>query len=340
MLQRFCENFQYAGLLNRAAKDSNPYLRMALVSAFCVGGFAFNVNRTLKFFNPLLSETYEYVDNDLNFRYFGEQVSHHPAITACYAEGDGYTFYTNSNSAYKFLLMKGCLEFYPLGRSYITFENFNETITYTKPIAVCRNLIMGAMHLDTYGKVTVSNQSTGDVLELEIFEENKKERGKMIGEAKDIYGNIRMRLEGNMHSHLDIFFEDPMTGKEIKETIWQKIKIEGDEESRFYFTDFTINLNNLTDELKQVLPPSDSRFRPDQRALEVQDIDLATSEKHRLEEKQRTRRKENEKNKIKHKPIYFDETYDDLSGELIYKYKGNYFDDRNAKRFDKFIDLY
>ena len=133
MLQRFCENFQYAGLLNRGAKEPNPYIRLALASAFCLGGFAFNIHRTLKFFNPLLSETYEYVDNDLNFRFIGEQVSHHPAISTCYAEGEGYTFYTNSNSAYKFMLMKGSLEFTPLSRSYISFENFNETITHSKP---------------------------------------------------------------------------------------------------------------------------------------------------------------------------------------------------------------
>ena len=41
----------------------------------------------------------------------------------------------------------------------------------------------------------------------------------------------------------------------------------------------------------KTLPPTDSRFRTDQRALENGDIDLATQEKHRLEEKQRARRK-------------------------------------------------
>ena len=338
-LQRFCESFQYADLLNRGAKEPNPYIRLALCAAFCIGGFAFNINRTLKFFNPLLSETYEYIDNDLNFRYFGEQVSHHPAITACYAEGEGYTYHANSNSAYKFMLMKGSLEFKPLGRTYITFDNFNETITYTKPNTICRNLIMGTMHLDTYGKIQVNNQSTGDLLEMEICEETKKERGKFNGEAEDLYGNTRLKLEGNLHSHMDVIYEDE-SGKEIRETIWKKTKIEGDEEARFYFSDFTINLNNINDELKKVLPPSDSRFRPDQRALENQEIDLASSEKHRLEEKQRIRRKENEKLKIKHKPLYFEETYDDLTGELIYKYTGHYFEDRAEKKFNKFLDLY
>ena len=150
------------------------------------------------------------------------------------------------------------------------------------------------MHIDTCGKISVNNQNTGDLLELEILEESKKERGKFYGEAKDIYGNSRLKVEGNLHSHMDVIYEDEL-GKEIRETIWKKIVIEGDEEEKFYFTDYTINLNNLTDELKNILPPSDSRFRPDQRALERQEIDLATNEKQRLEEKQRVRRKENEK---------------------------------------------
>ncbi len=341
MLQRFCECFQYAALLNRAAKDPNPYIRMALCAAFTISSFAFNIYRTLKFFNPLLSETYEYIDNDLNFRFFAEQVSHHPAITACFAEGEGYTFYANSNSAYKFMLLKGCLEFTPLGKSYHTFENFNnEVISISKPKTVCRNLIMGKMHLDTHGKIIVNNQNTGDNLEIDIQEESKKECGNFLGEAKDILGNSCLKLEGNIHSHMDIIYEDKLTGKEIRERIWNKFIIEGDEEARFYFTDFVCNLNNLTEDLKKILPPSDSRFRPDQRALEHQDIDLATREKLRLEDKQRVRRKENEKLKVKHQPLYFEETYDDLTGEMIYRYKGNYFDDRAAKRFDQFLDLY
>jgi len=46
-----------------------------------------------------------------------------------------------------------------------------------------------------------------------------------------------------------------------------------------------MNLNNLPEEMKGKLPRSDSRFRTDQRALEENNIELATEEKHRLEEK-------------------------------------------------------
>jgi len=45
-----------------------------------------------------------------------------------------------------------------------------------------------------------------------------------------------------------------------------------------------------------VLPPTDSRFRPDQRALENGNYEVASNEKHRLEEKQRAVRRLMEKN--------------------------------------------
>ena len=48
---------------------------------------------------------------------------------------------------------------------------------------------------------------------------------------------------------------------------------------------FTLQLNYMTEELSQSLPPTDSRRRPDQRALEVGDFKLASAQKHLLEER-------------------------------------------------------
>ncbi len=335
MLQRLCENLQYASLLNRAAKDPNPYMRLCLIGAYATGGYALNIYRTLKFFNPLLHETYEYIDNNFDVRYYAEQVSHHPPISACYAEGDGFSYYTNTNAQSK-LRLNGSLEFHPIGRTYVSLSKFNETITYTKPRALVKNLMFGKMNIDTCGMLNVTNENTGDTCELEFFEKSGDVQGKIYGEAKDSDGKVMMIVEGNWLSHIDVV--DPVSNK--RETIWNKAKIEGDEEEKFYFTEFVSNLNNLPDDMKDNLPMSDSRFRPDQRALEMQDYDKAAAEKLRLEEKQRATRKEREKNKVKVKPIYFQETYDDVTGELVYLYKGGYFEDRKKKDFSKFYDIY
>lgn len=70
------------------------------------------------------------------------------------------------------------------------------------------------------------------------------------------------------------------------------------------FTRFAIELNELDDDLRQQLPPTDTRFRPDQRFvrwilvliifflcsyLELGQIDAAEKEKSRIEEAQRAR---------------------------------------------------
>lgn len=65
-------------------------------------------------------------------------------------------------------------------------------------------------------------------------------------------------------------------------------------------------MNYLPNTLRPHLPPTDTRLRPDQRALENGDFKLANSEKLRLEEKQRAIRKYNEKKKTEYKPFYFE----------------------------------
>jgi hypothetical protein len=55
----------------------------------------------------------------------------------------------------------------------------------------------------------------------------------------------------------------------------------------FNFTDFTIGLNNLTHELFDRVPTTDTRLRPDIRALENGLMDVAESERTRLYKKEK-----------------------------------------------------
>jgi len=59
----------------------------------------------------------------------------------------------------------------------------------------------------------------------------------------------------------------------------------------YMFNYFTMTLNELKDEFAKVIAPTDSRFRTDVRQLELGNLEGATSEKIRLEEKQRETRK-------------------------------------------------
>ena len=61
--------------MRRAA--ATPAERLAYVAAFAISPYS-ATTRTAKPFNPILGETFEMLRDDLGYRYFAEQVSHHP----------------------------------------------------------------------------------------------------------------------------------------------------------------------------------------------------------------------------------------------------------------------
>jgi hypothetical protein len=89
-----------------------------------------------------------------------------------------------------------------------------------------------------------------------------------------------------------------------------------------------MQLNELPEWLKPVLPRTDSRLRPDQRAMENGDIDTAGDEKVRLEEKQREARKELEKAGKTYSPTWFQK---DENANWVYK--GGYWECRLQKKW-------
>ena len=176
------------------------------------------------------------------------------------------------------------------------------------------------------GKFTVTNE-WGDVCEMEMIPSNVEKRGSLRGDIKDVNGNVKIVFDGNWDDKIDIIMKD--TGEKIH--LWDKIESLGKE--NYYLQPFSVDMNYLTEEMKNVLPHTDSRFRPDQRFMEYQELDKAADEKHRLEEEQRARAKKYKADGFIPRPLFFEETYDDLSGELIYKYKGNYWDMRNKRDY-------
>ena len=133
---------------------------------------------------------------------------------------------------------------------------------------------------------------------------------------------------------------DVKTG--VKELIWTKDPYPENWEYQYGMTQHCLQLNYLPNTLAPLLPPTDSRFRPDQRALENGDFKLAATEKNRLEEKQRAIRRYTEKNKIEHKPAYFKEVKNlDEPNVIQYMYNGLYFEgDRKEKNWSRLPDLY
>lgn len=88
--------------------------------------------------------------------------------------------------------------------------------------------------------------------------------------------------------------------------LWEVSSLVPDAAKRYGFTKFASSLNEITLLEKGKLPPTDSRLRPDQRAVEDGDFDAAEDLKQKLEEAQRRRRKEMEDEDREWKPKWFE----------------------------------
>ncbi|KAJ2663586.1 hypothetical protein IWW48_001269 [Coemansia sp. RSA 1200] len=99
----------------------------------------------------------------------------------------------------------------------------------------------------------------------------------------------------------------------------------------YNLTTYAMTLNDRPPELEPFLCPTDSRFRPDQRAMETGEYELADQEKSRLENKQRATRRRREQGELPAwKPRWFTKTYDEDSGESYWRFGGDYWVDREA----------
>ena len=63
MGQKQCEKFKYMDLLIKAGRENSREKQMCYISAFLIGEIFLNLGRSLKPFNPIIGETYEFFDN-------------------------------------------------------------------------------------------------------------------------------------------------------------------------------------------------------------------------------------------------------------------------------------
>ena len=67
---------------------------------------------------------------------------------------------------------------------------------------------------------------------------------------------------------------------------------------------------------------------------------MAIKEKHRVEEAQRERRKQNEINGVKWEPIYFEQKLIEATNERIFRYNGKYWEDREKQDWSKLTKIF
>ena len=161
--------------------------------------------RLNKPFNPLLGETYTLKYR--NWRFFSEQVSHHPPISACYTESPFFEFRTNTFVRTRF--WGKSLEFISLGGSNVKLKNTvagDEEYIYSRPGTSANNIIVGTMYLDVHGSTVVRNLKSGEVVELEYLPRSWLGNNAFVvrGVVKDNSGVPRYRVNGLWNERFSI----------------------------------------------------------------------------------------------------------------------------------------
>ncbi|KEP54600.1 animal oxysterol-binding family 3 protein [Rhizoctonia solani 123E] len=319
VLQRLAEDVEYTNLLDEAVAASDPVDRIALVGAFAVAGYACTLHRaSRKPFNPMLGETFE----DTRLGFISEKVSHHPPIMACHAHGEGWEFWCTSGAKNKF--WGKSLEIIPMGAAHVRIGD--QVYSWQKPSSFMRNLIAGNRYLEHVGPMSITS-SAGYRCDLDF-----KEGGFWSSTLNHVGGSIVSpdskvvsKIEGTWHEGISQHLDSK--GSHLK-VLWRPNPFPSFADQYFGFTAFTITLNELTPDLVGVIPPTDSRLRPDQRAMEEGRIDDADQLKIQLEEGQRARRRAREEAGEEWKPQWFEQ---DESGE--WKYKGGYWETRKTGKW-------
>ncbi|TVU31771.1 hypothetical protein EJB05_23471 [Eragrostis curvula] len=340
-LQKCFEDLEYSHLLDRAYEcglRGDSLMRILYVAAFAVSGYASTDSRPCKPFNPLLGETYEADFPEKGIRFFSEKVSHHPMVVACHCEGKGWKFWGDSNLKSKFWGQSIQLD--PTGVLSLEFDD-GETFQWSKVTTSINNLIIGRVYCHHHGIMNISGNRQYSC-KLTFKEQSFLDRNprQVQGVVKDADGTKVATLMGKWDESIRCLISDNASKVNSNGShhsagatlLWKKNEPAANP-TRYNLSSFAITLNELTPGLKEKLPPTDSRLRPDQRHLENGEYEKANAEKLRLETRQRMARKMQESG---WKPKWFQRDSDDGT----FQYIGGYWEAREQRKWVGCNDIF
>ena len=337
-LQRECERFIFCDLLNKAADEKTPEMKLAYIVAFISAEMSMSIGRVLKPMIPLVGESFEYVDNDLHYRFFGEEVQRLPShISAYIAEGDKWKYWADNRNTSSFRFFAGAYGVDFENKIHVELLNLEkkgdkkfDTFLYNRPSTLLKGIFINKLHYDYNGSVTITSPDYPDFsCTVEYISENDEEgiiEGKITkGEEKTIFN-----IGGNWKKEIYITDEKEENKKvlfTVKEEEFFKNSVDG-----YILPSYSCNFNHITDKLKEVLPPSDTRFRPDQKEYEIGSTEKSQEIKKTIEEMQVYKQEILEKDNKEYQPIYFSNEYNEESKDFVFMYKGGYWEDRANKK--------
>ena len=220
-----------------------------------------------------------------------------------------------------------------------------ELYTWKKVTSSVIGIITGNPTVDNYGPMEVTNHTTNDTCTLDF-----KARGWKASSAYQVSGKVTSGKDGKtrfsmgghwndkIYARLTPGYEDVVapptqSAKHGKTMDPSQAFLVWEANPRppgipFNLTPFSVTFQSLPPALRPLLPPTDTRLRPDQVAMEEGKYDLAAEEKNRVEERQRGKRRERESEGVVYEPRWFKRGVCDITGEEFWEHTGGYWDTR------------
>ena len=214
--------------------------------------------------------------------------------------------------------------------------------TWKKVTSSVIGIITGNPTVDNYGLMEIKNWTTGEMCQLDFKPRGWKASSayQVAGKVMDADGKTRWSIGGRwndkIYARLTPGYEDDAVNPQNSSQRHDENKafLVWECHARptgipFNLTPFVVTLNALPDKLRPVLAPTDTRLRPDQRAMEDGEYDFAATEKNRVEEKQRAKRREREAKGEEFIPRWFSKGKCEITGEEYWLFNGEYWRMRN-----------
>jgi hypothetical protein len=294
LLEKLTDFLSHCQILCSAPDFDDPVARMVEVVRMYLSGWHVKPRGVKKPYNPILGEVfrcnYELPDGSI-LTYLAEQVSHHPPISALYAENvqkgiavEGW-YYPRS----KFLgnsvgsMTEGVMK--------IHFKKRGEIYACTWPNVYGRGIIFGRLLMEMGGKTSITCMKTGLVTELEF-------------KTKPFFGGEYNVVTGKIKKKNNTLFQ--VRGK-WNDKIYIRPKKLGKKEDKLFFDPKSYPI------VPKHVPDYDSLAEFESRklwinlthAIQKNDVKLATEEKSKIEERERKKKKIRDDGKIVHEPRFF-----------------------------------
>lgn len=177
------------------------------------------------------------------------------------------------------------------GEIDLTVGEMIESYRFKEANMVVGNIVMGERYCEPQGQSEIRCDTTGDsasiMFKVRGWSTKSKDENSVQAIIKDKTGVECYKITGRYVESL--YVEDLRSGE--KWSVFNAPAKPQNYDKMFGMNILSLQLGVLSEALQAKLPPTDCRLRPDMRAWELADLKLATEEKNRMENNQRSRRK-------------------------------------------------